>query len=264
MYSAIDVRHWWRQTAPAAQQLAGLAWDFLFPPACLMCGRSPPATPAALCSQCISELASDGAAYCQRCAAPVGPHLQLQADCPHCRKENYAFRRVLALGAYDGELRRAVLMGKDVHGSPIVGALAELILDRHLADFWTEPFEAVVPIPHHWQRRLWRVHSPSETLGERLANRLRRRYAPHILRKPRPTAQQSTSPPSERRRQQRGAFEVPEGVRLDGARLLLVDDVLTTGATADAATRVLRAAGAADVFVAVLARGLGRRGHATS
>jgi predicted amidophosphoribosyltransferase len=174
----------------------------------------------------------------------------------HCRDEKFAFRRVLAWGVYEGRLRQTILRGKGVHGRPAVILLADLFLDDSLADLLTEPFDAIVPVPHDWRRRVWQLHAPSETFAERLAQRLQRRYAPQILRKPRPTPRQAAAPPSVRRRQQRAAFVAPE--RLDGARVLLVDDVLTTGATAHAASQALRDAGAADVIVAVLARGLGQ------
>ena len=237
------------------------ACDFLFPPACVLCQRETSQSRAPLCEDCRHTICPPDQNYCLKCAAPAGPFLNTSHGCPYCRNESYAFRRVLALGHYDQQLRLAVLMGKEAHGAPVVMALTDALIDQHLTDFLTEPVEAVVPIPHHWGRRFWKIHSASETVGERLSSRLRRRYAPHILHKPRPTPLQTTAVPSVRRRQQRQAFEVPVGIDLTGARLLLVDDVMTTGATAQAATRTLLAAGAADVLVAVIARGIGQTGQ---
>jgi ComF family protein len=232
-------------------------WDFLYPPACLMCGASLAGTTPMLCEECSQELSQPAGARCQRCAAPAGPHLDTSTGCVHCRADKFAFRRVLALGVYDGRMRSAVLRGKQSHGAPLIAALTDLLVDACLADLLTEPFDAVVPVPHHWQRRIVRLHTPAETIAERLARRLQRPYTPHILRKSRATPSQTHAPPSVRRRQQRGAFEVPETTDLAGARLLLVDDVLTTGATAHGAATALRARHAADVIVAVLARGIG-------
>ena len=228
--------------------------DFLFPPSCLMCGNSLSAGIPLLCDTCQQELTQPDGDRCQRCAAPVGPHLDTTSGCLHCRGEKFAFRRVIALGVYDGLLRSAVLLGKQPHGAPLIAALSDLLIDARMADLWSEPFDAVVSVPHHWRRRFWRLHTPSETIGAQLACRLQRPYVPQILRKPRATPSQAGARRSVRLRQQRGAFSTPETVDLSGTRLLLVDDVLTTGATAHAAATALRARGAADVFVAVLAR----------
>jgi predicted amidophosphoribosyltransferase len=231
--------------------------DFLFPPACLACGDALSAAIPSLCDECQQELTQPVGPRCQRCAAPVGPHLDTTSGCLHCRDERFAFRRVLALGAYDGPVRSAVLRGKHPHGAPLIAAMTDLLVETWIADLLSERFDAVVPVPHDWRRRFWKLHTPAETIGHQLARRLQRPYAPHILRKPRATPSQTRAPPSVRRRQQRGAFEASETVNLGGARLLLVDDVLTTGATAHAAATALRARNAADVIVAVLARGLG-------
>ena len=163
----------------------------------------------------------------------------------------------MALGVYDGALQTAIGHGQLVHGGPLMRGLTDLLIADHLTEFLAEEFDAVVPIPQDWQRRFFGIHSAAETIAERLAERLQRPIRSSILRKPRPTPAQTGAAPSVRRVQQRGAFEVPAGITLTGARILLADDVLTTGATAEAATRALKAAGATDVVVAVIARGLG-------
>ncbi|MBI1345859.1 hypothetical protein GC163_06175 [bacterium] len=252
-------RQIWEVFRRGAVAAGAAGWDFLFPPSCLLCAAEP-LVETNFCDACRQEVTAPVDQLCQRCSAPVGPNLNTQRGCVYCREERFAFRRVLALGPYESTLRRTILTGKTAHGAPHISALTDMLIDSRLPELLVEPFDAIVPVPHHWQRRFWQLHAASETVAERLASRLRRRYAPHILRKPKATPLQSSSTPSERRKQQRGAFTTPEGCRLDGLRLLLVDDVLTTGATAHAATQALIAAGAADVLVVVLARGLGHRG----
>lgn len=248
----------WRALRAGLARALSPVRDFLFPPQCLLCGAPLVDLLPALCGPCRSGLLPASRDRCERCAAPIGPHLTTSAGCVHCRDERFAFRRVLALGVYEGNLRSAILRGKEPTGAALVTALTDLLIDTCLGDLLTEPFDAVVPVPHDWRRRFWRLHSPAETIAHRLAQRLQRRYAPHLLRKPRSTPLQSRTPPALRRRQQRQAFEVPAVWNLAGARLLLVDDVLTTGATAHAAATALRDRQAADVLVVVLARGIGQ------
>lgn len=259
----MNVSRWkssWQRLTEQARRSFLAGRDFLFPPACLNCGVAPERENAALCSGCVEELSPADRSACLRCAATVGPFLETSEGCVYCREERFAFRRVLALGDYSGRLQQLVRRGKLAYGAPAILALTNLFLDRHVADLLTESFDALVPIPHHWQRRGWQIHAASETIAEQLARRLRRPYTPHILLKRKPTPQQAKSAVSDRLRQQRGAFEVGPGLQLNGARLVLVDDVMTTGATLQAATRALIDAGAADVLVVVLARGVGKRG----
>lgn len=116
-----------------------------------------------------------------------------------------------------------------------------------------QPYDLVVPVPLHWRRRLWRGFNQSELLARPLARRLGIEVR-NVLRRTRHTATQASLIPSERRINVSGAFALKDPAAVRGKRILLVDDVLTTGATVGAASRVLRAGGARHVAVLTLAR----------
>jgi ComF family protein len=142
-------------------------------------------------------------------------------------------------------------------GEGLAIAVAHLLADHtgsQLVEF--EP-DVVVPIPMHWTRRLVRGTNSAETLAEVLARRGRLPIARRLLVRLRKTLPQFNLHPGERVRNIRGAFRVRAGYHLDAARVLLVDDILTTGATCSEASRVLLAAGAAQTTVAVVARAEG-------
>lgn len=237
------------------------ALDFLFPPTCAACHR-PPHDPLndspSLCSDCRAGIAPSLPHRCLRCSAPVGPHLDTARGCVHCAADRFAFENVLSLGVYDGPLRSAVLTAKQPHGDRLTAALAELLALNHAEAFSRQPIELIVPVPHHWTERLLRRHLPPVTLAARLARVLNAPCSPHILAKVRRTRPQAQLEPTDRRNNLRDAFRLIGRPQLQGTRILLVDDVLTTGTTAHRAAALLKSAGA-TVHVAVIARGLGAR-----
>jgi len=136
-------------------------------------------------------------------------------------------------------------------------ALGRLLADQIQQRPDRAEFDVVLPVPMHWLRRLARGVNGPHLLAEVLAARLHLPLESRLLRCQRATRKQGTLMPTERRRNVRRAYRATPGRKLAGARVLLVDDVMTTGATANEIARVLRRAGAASVSLAVLARGVG-------
>ncbi len=242
-----------------ASRLGGAVEAFVYPPLCARCGSSQGQTSECrLCGSCRELLACRLKNVCERCGAPVGPHLPTRTGCRHCRHDSFAFERVWALGVYEGELQRACVRTKQPFEEALTAGLAELLLDAWEGPIRFEEPNLIVPVPHYWMDRLaHRQHAPV-TMGRMLSRRLKVPFSAHILSKVRRTPAQSSLPPAQRRQNLRRAFRLCRGVRLSGARVLLVDDILTTGTTADQAARVLCQGGAGTVLVAVLARGVGQ------
>ncbi len=140
---------------------------------------------------------------------------------------------------------------------PLAVALVELLWELRRDELSQLQAEVVVPLPMHWARRLQRGANAPDVLAERLARRLGVPLCPMLARR-RHTAPQASLARAARLTNLRQAFGLRGSYNCRGARVLLVDDVLTTGTTCGEATRVLLRHGAATVSVAVLARAEGR------
>jgi ComF family protein len=247
-----------RSIAARAAQLAsgfpGAALDLVFPATCLSCGGQMDAgSPGAndlFCSTCVGEFAFV-AAGCERCAAPLPP---AGAGCLHCNGRRFWFHAAVAAGRYTGRLRELVLRMKRSDENPVSLAMGKLIWQRCGPRLTAAGIDLVVPVPMHWRRRMAHGTNSAALLAEVLAGRLRLPAAYRILRRRRHTAPQFSLSTRERRANVRGAFSVRAGKRLEGAHVLLVDDIMTSGATCNEAARILRDAGARRVTVVVAAR----------
>jgi ComF family protein len=228
--------------------------QLVYPGCCHLCGHHIPDRRHIFCETCRTSLLNDPWTSCPHCAATIGLYANTEGGCIHCRKENFPFDAALRLGPYEGRLRELILQIKRPRGQFLAEAIAELWLERDGSRFKNLGVDAVAPTPSHWRRRLWTGCHPVGTVARRLARLLGISYEPDWLIRTHWTSSQVGLPLSERRENVRNAFAVKKGVRLDQRTILLVDDVMTTGSTVREAARPLRAAGAARVIVAVLAR----------
>ena len=233
------------------RKLFGISLDLALPPLCPAC-REPVGAQAALCAGCWSKLSFIAPPYCERLGTPFAYDpgsgvlsMQAIADPP-------AYRRARAAVRYD-DVSRILIHGLKYSDrldlAPMLGRWMARAGHALLEDA-----DALVPVPLHW-RRLWaRRFNQSAALAKIVSQASGVPVVGDALKRVKPTLQQVGLTASERALNVQGAFAVAERSRVAGRRLILIDDVLTSGATIDACARALNRAGAAAVDVLVFAR----------
>lgn len=251
-------------------ELLGNLLDLVYPPECAWCGDRIRADQR-LCSGCRNRFLSD---YyrCLKCATPL-PRVVPNADCYRCRDTHWRFSQVITLAPYRGDMRRAVISIKKRRFETLRRALGELLGEKLLAEpqIAAPPGEApcgqtsqgapplLIPVPYHWSHHFSSAAATAESLARAIAHRTHWPVANHALRRIRKTSKQGLLSWTERSANVRNAFSVRVPAIIAGRRVLLVDDVLTSGATAAELSRILLRAGAASVAVVVAARATGVR-----
>jgi ComF family protein len=198
----------------------------------------------------------------------VAPHSTTARGCASCRGRKFAFRRAVAPLRYEGCVRHLLLRFKLGKQGSLAYPLGALLCDYLAEGGVSHLVDLVVPVPLHWRRRVARGFNQSGLLAEEIGARFGLPVASHLLRRTRPTTSQTAFSQRGRQANVRGAFAVRHGngrlaplwpppwgrVDLLGKRVLLVDDILTTGSTVDECAKTLRRAGAREVVVATVAR----------
>lgn len=232
--------------------------DILVPPRCAVChddlpsGRGGRIGPGGgsngplLCPSCHGSLMTDS----PRCSV-CGERTTAVPPCQGCRRMQHGCSGLAVLGGYGDQLRTAILRCKRPGRDPLTTVLAGLIVSRHRPTFAAWGVGLVVPVPMHWSRRMMRGTSAADELAGAVAVHLRL-PCDRVLRRVVATRMQNELPVTERRGNVATAFRVRGMVK--GKRILLVDDVCTTGATLAACSEQLTAAGAQAVYAAVVAK----------
>ena len=226
--------------------------DLFYPPQCAVCGDPADGPEERFCAKCVPLLAADRAApSCPTCAASAGPHTLVGGRCAQCRERRTKLHGAVRAGEYGPVMGNLVRQYK-YHGRATLGALlGGCVAEAVQAAPWRGRVEALVYVPTHWRHRLRRrMHAAEElarlvgpTVGLPVVGALRRvRAGPH----------QVGMSYTRRLENVHGAFAVRPEVTLCDTRLLLMDDVRTTGATLEECTRVLLGAGAGEVYAAVV------------
>ncbi len=229
------------------------ATNLAMPPQCLSC-HAWTASEGSLCAACWSRLNLIEAPYCARLGIPFAYELGDGALSAEAIADPPPFDRCRAVATYEDVARQLVHGLKYRDRLELAGWMANWML-RVGAEVVADA-EVIVPVPLHRWRLWWRRHNQSALLAKIVADRAGKPVAPAAVARIRATVQQFGLSPTERDRNVRGAFRVPgsEKPAVSGRRVLIVDDVYTTGATAKAVTRALLRAGARAVDVLVFAR----------
>ncbi|MCF7839087.1 MAG: ComF family protein, partial [Candidatus Marinimicrobia bacterium] len=228
--------------------------ELLYPRRCAVCGDGAPGAASHLCDLCRHQLEFIAPPFCRVCGDPVAGHFERAYTCLACTARPPAFDVARSLFRYSagGELVRQLKYQGGVWLAPMLGEWLAAAAQTHLP---LERLETVAPVPLHPVRRRERSYNQSELLARSVARALGLPHAPRLLRRVRPTETQTHLTAAARRHNVEAAFAVREARWVQGRRVLLVDDVMTTGATVDACARALKQAGAARVFVLTAARG---------
>jgi competence protein ComFC len=233
-----------------------------FPAGCRLCERVLlGASTVPICQECLGSFPALGGAVCESCGQPLAAwslgsvREEQEAErlvCPECQSREYGFDRARSYGLYKAGLVPAIVLLKFERIEPLgrwfAGRLAEIARREKLAA------DVVVPVPLHRQRERERGYNQADLIARPLARKLGLPYRAVLLVRTKPRPDKHILSLEERWDSVRGAFATRPGTQVDNLRVLLVDDVMTTGATLDACARTLRGAGAKSVIGLTVAR----------
>ncbi|MBF6570464.1 MAG: ComF family protein [Candidatus Binataceae bacterium] len=233
--------------------------NFFYPPHCAACGAGLPIeTRKSICGGCLARIERLSDPLCAVCGEPMSAAGNISL-CSRCHGGTRNFRMARSAARYDpsrefepGTLGAIIRHHKYGRDQSLARALLECVGDN--LPYRSGDHDLVIPVPLHRQRLRWRGFNQAALLGIDIARRLDCEFDLTAMMRGRATPPQTAHDHNARRRNVRNAFRVAHPRRVAGRRVLLIDDVMTTGATADECAGVLRQAGARVVDVFTLAR----------
>ena len=230
------------------RKAAGLGLDLICPPAlyCICCGKIIDSSRTyRLCNECMDGMKWIGERTCARCGKRLSD-INPGELCFSCRENPHNFDRGFTCAEY-GTHERALVFALKYDGRPdIADTIGEIMADRMLSEFTADElagrYDLVLPVPVHLRKRRIRGYNQAALIAESFAARTGLRSDDDILVRVKETHMMRSLAPDQRRENIRGAFEIRKRRRceLEGKRILLIDDIYTTGATADEIASVLK------------------------
>lgn len=248
-------RHHWMRIA------AEKAADIIFPPNiyCIACGAPIyPEEPYSLCSHCLQEISWANGKLCKVCGKLLEDWYPVDI-CGECVNRSRSFDRGITCMQYR-EIERKMIRDFKYRGKSFLSRkLSEIIYDKIMAEGLE--FDIIVPVPMYAGKKRKRGYNQAELLGKYLGRRLGVPCLSNILSRIRDTAPMSKLGLRDRKRNLDGAFLVSESAKreISGRRILLIDDIYTTGTTAEHCSKLLKSRGAAQVYIASLAAGINQK-----
>jgi ComF family protein len=249
------------------EQIAGLAWSkswldaalsFLYPEVCQICSQEP-ATPGNgfVGTNCRKNVAIIAPPFCERCGLAFEGDLTTSFACANCREEEYAFTYARSAVPARGTVLEIIHRYKYQRALWFEPYLGELFGQAAAPVLLLEHWDMIVPVPLHPLKQAEREFNQAEALARQLAAHVGVPVVNHCLKRVKPTETQTSLTRAQRAANVRNAFAFnPRASELVvGKRVIVVDDVFTTGATTNACAKVLRDHGAEAVCVWTLARG---------
>jgi len=252
------VRGWPRTGRGWLAEISDAVVSVFFPSGCRICeGLLTSASRVPICEECLSSFERVPNIVCEICGLPLPGWTPKEGEallCPACRNRTYAFDRARSFAVYQDAVVRAILLLKFEQIEPLGRWFAERLAEVVKAEGDRLAADVVVPVPLHRERERERGYNQAALLSNPLAKRLRLPHKAVLLMRTRARPDKQVLSLEERWESVRGAFATRPGSQVDNMRVLLVDDVLTTGATLDACARALRDAGARSVIGLTAAR----------
>lgn len=244
-----------RHVAAALSRAWNRAADFVFPRICPLCGGVSDSPGRFVCRGCMENLRRDfmGGPVCDVCGVAIDAK-NPDGICHECRRRLPAFDMARSALPYDGPARRLVHEFKYHRGTWLVGDLADILEGAARAGFDVRQIDLVAPVPLHPAKFILRSYNQSALLAGALAKRLGVACSPSALERVRDTQTQTHLSPALRAENVRNVFRVPFPEQVRSRTVLVIDDVMTTGATMGEISRVLKAAGAWRVWALSLCR----------
>jgi len=232
------------------------ALNFLYPPVCQICGQQrSSAAEGFVCPACRRKVRWVVAPFCNRCGLPYEGEITAAFECANCRDTKFYFRFARSAVLANDLILDIIHRYKYGGGLWFERFLAGLLIQQALPALSQEKWDLIVPIPLHPVKQREREFNQAEQLARRLGRAAGLPVNVHLVRRVKSTTTQTLLGRRQRADNVAGAFALCARKRLNGEKIVLLDDVLTTGATTSACARVLRKAGAGDICVWTVARG---------